>query len=175
MNPSTLKPQPPVPQSSKPQRNQSSLKLITFGIGNLTLALPIDAVFKVVNCEPVYSSGLNHMGVTHIGDREITIVDLQHKLFKTASANESTATGYLAIGQNHQGEFFGIPTPEPPLLMEVPLEAVRLLPPAYRRADTLGIADRVAVIPQASTPQTIFLLDVDCLLPAAMETVELMH
>jgi purine-binding chemotaxis protein CheW len=53
--------------------------------------------------------------------------------------------------------------------MEVPLSRFRVLPEAYRRADTLEVASHVAVIPQHETPLTVFLLDVELLLPRFQE------
>jgi purine-binding chemotaxis protein CheW len=140
-----------------------SLKLIVFKIGNLNLALRIESVYKVVDRTPVYSSGLNHVGVAHMGDREVTVVDLNWQFFKTSSISESG--GYLAIVQSQTGEFYGIPVANTPVLIEVPLSMFRVLPESYRRADTLEVASHVAVIPQQGTPLTIFLLDVELLLP----------
>ena len=45
----------------------------------------------------------------------------------------------------------------------------RVLPDAYRRADTLEVASHVAVIPQGGVPLTVFLLDVQLLLPVFQE------
>ncbi|NES01156.1 MAG: chemotaxis protein CheW, partial [Symploca sp. SIO1B1] len=46
-----------------------------------------------------------------------------------------------------------------------PLSQIRILPESYRRADTLDIASHVAVINQAGVALTVFLLDVELLLP----------
>jgi purine-binding chemotaxis protein CheW len=67
--------------------------------------------------------------------------------------------------QNTTGELYGIPVAETPVLMEVSLSQVRVLPESYRRADTLDVASHVAVIPQETAPLTLFVLDVDLLLP----------
>jgi len=138
------------------------LKLVIFPVGKLNLALPIETVVKVVNRATIHGSGLNAVGITHIDDREITVLDLHQRLF---NASPQTIARYLLIGQNPLGERFGIPVDNTPSLMEVPLPAIRQLPDTYRRADTLKIADRVAVIQQNSASMTLFLLDVSCLLP----------
>ncbi|HAJ58391.1 MAG TPA: chemotaxis protein CheW [Cyanobacteria bacterium UBA8543] len=142
-----------------------SLKLIVFGIGSLNLALPIESVYKVVNHTPVYGSGLNAVGVAHVGDGEVTVVDLYQQFFKASSFKESTQIAYLVIVKNTLGELYGIPITDTPILLEVPLSQIRVLPESYRQADTLGVASHVAVIPQEASPLTIFLLDVDLLLP----------
>lgn len=142
---------------------KAALKLIVFTIGSLHLALRIESVYKVVERTPVYSSGLHHVGVAHMGDSEITVVDLNWQFFQSSSI--SASGGYLVILQNTIDEFYGIPVPNTPALMEVPLSLFRVLPEAYRRADSLEVASHVAVIPQGSVPLTIFLLDVQLLLP----------
>ena len=156
-------------EPSKAQQNTSVLKLVVFGIGSLTLALPIEFVNKVVNQTRVYSSGLNHMGIAHLGDSEITIIDLHRRLFKSEQTSQSGKGSYLIITKNTLGEIFGIPVTETPALMDLPLSLIRVLPESYRRADTLEIASHVAVIPQETEPLTVFLLDVDRLLPTFSE------
>jgi purine-binding chemotaxis protein CheW len=147
-----------------------SIKLIVFTIGNLNLDLPIESVYKVVDRTPVYSSGLNPVGIAHLSNSlkdnaaswEVTVVDLNWQFFKSSSISESG--GYLVIVQTATGEFYGIPVPETPILIEVPLGRLRALPNSYRHADTLEIASHVAVIPQDGTPFTVFLLDFQLLL-----------
>ena len=139
------------------------LKLVSFRIGNLNVALRIDAVKKIINRTTVYSSGLNHLGVAHVGDQEITVVDLHKRLFNVSQIQESGTQGYLILAKS-KSEPFGILVTETPTLMDVSLSHLRVLPESYRRADTLEIASHVAVIPQP-TEMTIFLLDVERILP----------
>ncbi|WP_319422323.1 hypothetical protein [Pleurocapsa sp. FMAR1] len=49
---------------------------------------------------------------------------------------------------------------ESPSLIDVPAAQIRLIPNAYRQADTLKIASHVTVIPQDdNTALTVFILD----------------
>lgn len=146
-----------------------TLKLIVFGMGSLNLALRIESIYKVLDRTPVYSSGLNPVGVAHLGDREVTVVDLYWRFFKASSHKEGDRGGYLIIVQNTTGELYGIPVAETPTLVEVPLSMIRALPESYRRADTLEVASHVAVIPQEGVALTIFLLNVDLLMPIFQE------
>jgi purine-binding chemotaxis protein CheW len=50
-----------------------------------------------------------------------------------------------------------------PTLIDLSLEQIRLLPDAYRRADTLKIASHVTVIPDKNATKTIFILDLTSL------------
>ena len=139
------------------------LKVLVFRIGSLNLGLRIESIYKVLNATQIYSSGLNWVGVVHMGDREVTVLDIHRRLFKTSRTNENVQPGYRVVIQNSQGELYGIPVEVVPALMDVPLSTVRVLPESFRHADTLGIASHVAVISQSETPLTLFLLDIDTL------------
>lgn len=139
------------------------IKLLVFNIGALTLALPILQVQKVIRHNQVHGSGLSHANLTHVGDQEITIVDLHQKLFKTSLSSPSSTSGYFVISKEVTGEPLGIMVSESPSLIDVTTTQVRLIPESYRQADTLEIASHVAVIPQTETKaaQTIFILDLN--------------
>lgn len=147
----------------------SFLKLLVFSMGNLNLALPIKSVYKVLKHTPVYGSGVQPVGVTHLGDSEVTVVDLHRRFFKSSLTSVPPSSRYLVIVQNTTGELYGIPVVDTPSLIEVPSSQIRVLPESYRRADTLDVASHVAVIPQETIPLTVFLLDVDLLLPIFQE------
>lgn len=143
----------------------NSTKLLVFAIGNLNLALPVEYIQKVINYTTIYSSGLNDTGLAHVGDREITIIDLHKRLFKTSQVLESGAKCYFIITKKIEGEEFGILVAQTPTLVDVPLAQIRTLPESYRRSDTLGIASHVTIIPQEKGQLTVFLLAVDRLIP----------
>lgn len=146
--------------SLKHSRSQDAIesqKVIVFGMGNVNLAVPIDTVYKVVKQIPVYGNELSGVGITHIGDREVTVVEL-HRRFFAPKGN------YLIIAKNKAGELYGIPITQVPTLMEIPQSSLRALPESYRHVDIFGFATHVAVISEVEPPMTIFLLDVDQLL-----------
>jgi len=136
-------------------------------MGEVKLALPLDTVSKILNKTPVYGMGFNGVGVAHVGDREVTVVDLHQQLFRSSTINESSRAVYLIISQSRQGELYGIPVTAVPVLMEVPSSSIRVLPKSYRRADILRSATHVCHIPQEEAPLTIFMVDVDLLVPDA--------
>ena len=72
-----------------------AIKLLVFTMGKLNLALHIERVQKVIDRVPVYSSGLNHMGIIHIEDKEVTVVDLHKKLFKVKQNDDFNFKNYL--------------------------------------------------------------------------------
>lgn len=137
-----------------------SLKAIVFNIGNLSLALRIENVYKVLGQTSVYGSGLNHVGIAHVGDREVTVIDLSQQLF-SGNTGAVAQANYLVVAQNTAGELFGIPVAVVPALRQLILSALRVLPESYRHSDLLGIATHVCQIPEKETTLTVFLLDVD--------------
>ena len=60
---------------------ETSVKLIVFQMGSLNLALPIEVVYKILNHKPIYGSGVNQVGVVHLDEQEVTVVDLYRRLF----------------------------------------------------------------------------------------------
>lgn len=147
-----------------PQIINSSLKLVVFPIGKLTLSLPVEQVTKVTKYTPTHGSGLSHVNLTHLEEQEVTTVDLHHKIFKVGQSEFSSEKGYFIITKNTTGDSLGIRVMDTPTLLDVPFSRIRILPLSYRHADTLEIASHVAIIPQEDgTSQTIFILDVDCL------------
>ena len=151
---------------SKSQEPEPSLQLLVFSVGTLKLSLPIQAIYRVVTQNLVHGSGLHPVGVTLINDLEVIVIDLYRRLFKS-TPTESTKTHCLVIVQSSSGELYGIPTPDTPELMDVPLSLLRVLPESYRRADTLDIASHVALIPLEQGSLTIFLIDINQLLPSS--------
>ena len=136
-------------------------KVITFPIGGLRLAVPMDNISRVINRPKIYSSGLNAVGVTTVGDRELTIVDLHQQLFDQPGPFDPQRPGYLVLTPGPTGELIGIPTPETPLLLEIPVDQIRDLPESYRQADTLWVASHMTRAPleEGGELQSIFILD----------------
>ena len=150
---------------SRQEKLRSSLPLIVFKIGTLNLALRVESVYKVVEYKPIDGSDLNPFGVTTIGERQVTIVDLYRRFFRLDQNSEYFPGEYLVIVCNTGGELYGIIVNDTPKFLEVPLSSIRVLPESYRRANTLGVASHVAIIPQQAEKLTVFVLNLDLLLP----------
>ena len=146
----------------------SPVKLLVFEVGKLTLALPILQVQKVVKYSELHGSGLSYVNLTHLEQQEIAVVDLHQKLFNISLSKafpEDNHLGYFIISKIIAGEHLGIMVNNPPSLIDVDPEKIRLIPDSYRRADTLEIASHVTVIPQENqTSVIIFILDLEQLI-----------
>lgn len=145
-------------------RREESVKLVVFALGKVNLALPIETVSKVLNQTPVYGSGLNGVGIAHVNDREVTVVDLHQRLFQSSLLTDAAKNNYLMVVKNQHSELYGIPVTTVPVLMEVPLSSIRILPESYRQADIFGFATHVAVINDVEPAMTIFMLDIEQML-----------
>jgi purine-binding chemotaxis protein CheW len=146
------------------QEAATFIKIVMFKMGEFNLALHINSVAKVLPQTVVYGSGQNGVGLIHLSDREVTVVDLQRRFFQSSSNLDPAKRGYLMLVQDRQRELYAIPVNQVPTLMDIPLSCVRVLPESYRNADIFGFATHVAVIPATEPPLTIFMLDVDQLL-----------
>ena len=142
----------------------SSVKLLVFEIGKLTLALPILQVRKVIKYRDVHRSGLSHVNPIHLEQERLIVVDLHQKLFKVSLHHASPTKGYFIVCNNARGELLGIAVSQSPSIIDVATDRIRAIPEAYRRADTLKIASHVAVIVQSQIPITIFILDRESLI-----------
>ena len=137
-----------------------SIKLLVFTVGKLTLALPILQVQKVIKYNPLHGSGLSHVNLAHLEDRDIAVVDLHQKLFNTSLDRISENQGYFIISKNVTGEPLGILISDSPIIIELSTAQIRLIPDSYRHADTLEIASHVTVVSRENdSKRTIFILD----------------
>ncbi|MDJ0844059.1 chemotaxis protein CheW [Crocosphaera sp.] len=139
-------------------------KLLIFQTGTLELALPIESVKKITHYTPLQGSGTTAVGLIHVDDREITAIDLHKRLFRVPQPSREERQ-FLILAKNSIEELFGIVVPETPSLLELPLSQIRRLPESYRHGDTLEIASHVTRVPHNDQLSTIFILDVDRLVP----------
>ncbi|PSB05149.1 chemotaxis protein CheW [Merismopedia glauca] len=154
----------PLPNLSQKNTFQQNLKVIVFAIGSLNCGINIFSIYKVVNSTRLYGDDNNWVSMMHIGDREVTILDLRRRLFPHEPVEFPSGQIYVIILQNSQGDLYGIPVSGIPSLMDIAVEQVRVLPESFRQANALGIASHVAIVPQSSESLTLFLLDVEFIL-----------
>lgn len=146
-------------------------KLLLFRVGQLFLAVHVVFVVKVLRYLPVHGSGLSYMGVAHLGQEDIAVVDLHRRLFHVSQQVQSGTNGYLILCKNSEGEFFGIWVGETPTLVDVAVSQIRVLPESYRTHDTLEIASHVTLIQDKEQSLTVFVLEVDRLVKPALSGV----
>jgi chemotaxis signal transduction protein len=142
--------------ASSPDRSQASVRVITFTIANQVLALPMNAIVKVVSCPPQMKNSTNTVELFHFGQHTITVLNL-HKHFAQPSA---VARGnFLVITQLEQKELYAFLIDTPPDLIDLPTSTIRQIPEAYRQNHAMSIASCVAVLPEAEASTAIFIID----------------
>ncbi len=143
------------------QKRHSTLRVMSFKVGHLHLALSLEGVQKVIPKPTVLKGNQPFLGLTQIDDQEIIVLDLYQRILGTAAPEN---TGFLVIFQAKLNTY-GLTTASLPAMQEIPLETIRPVPTDYRDRDALGIAAQMAEIPQGDAQSiTLLLLDPDALL-----------
>ncbi|WP_315785051.1 chemotaxis protein CheW [Fischerella sp. JS2] len=149
----------------KTMQNQSKVeKIITFTVADYCLALPINAVLKVVNCPLKDNHKLSKMGLIQIGRNIIRILNLHQHLGIENVHQLLESQSFLLITSIFQGEICGILIYEPPDLLELPLEMMQPLSQSYYQSSLLEIVSHAIVVSQEKVTKTIFLLDMQQIL-----------
>jgi chemotaxis signal transduction protein len=139
----------------KTKVTEATLKILTFSLNDLFLAVTLDGVKKVIPVPAIAKSGNKLLGIAKFEDREIIVVDLHQKILDTTA---SVTAKYLIVIQSESQALYGIPVVAMPEMLEVPLSTIHPIPDDYRNHDTLGIADRVTQISTMPGTLTIFIL-----------------
>ncbi|MGK7943971.1 MAG: chemotaxis protein CheW [Microcystaceae cyanobacterium] len=151
--------------NATPEKKKKTLKILIFQVGKLQLGLSVDFVKKIIRGAEIHGSGTTEMGITQINNQDITVIDLHRRLFKQSQSLEGMVHPFLILAKNTIDEVFGILVGETPTLIDVPFSNIRVLPDSYRRGDTLEIATHVAKAEENGQGITVFILDVDKLVP----------
>ena len=158
------KSKPYTSQQSNTRREAASLKIIVFQVGDLNLAMPAKNVYRVLKT-PAYGGRLNSVGIVHVGDRVISVLDLYWRLFQSSITNQGSQKLHLVVAENKEGELYGIPTTAVPALIRVPLDSMQVLPDSYRHTNILEMATHYChVSGTEEQSMTIFLLDIERLM-----------
>ena len=163
-------------------------QLIVFRLQQEWFALPVQAVQKVIPLGNVYGAGLDGagldaaIGLTIYHDREISVLNIQQRIFRTVSqpllpvsldeaprpetsqADPSPAGRFLLIVETLTEVAIGFPLDAQPLLRRVPESAFVPLSDTYLTSGQLRCVKCLIVL--ASDQSPIFLLHLDQLLQA---------
>jgi purine-binding chemotaxis protein CheW len=138
-------------------RNQTAtLKLLTFTVGHLHLALRLEGVKKVIPTPKIFKSSDTLLGLAQVEDQEVIVLDLHQTLYGQAATE---ASGFLIVVQTPTHRY-GVTAAGLPTMREVATADFRAIPADYRDRDALGISDSMAQITLENQETTsIFLLD----------------
>ncbi|MDZ8082692.1 MAG: chemotaxis protein CheW [Nostoc sp. DcaGUA01] len=146
--------------------DRDSLRVVVFAIADYLFALPVGAVLKVIPCPPISSTVESGIGMVDLGTQTIAIVDLRQKFIPQVQAQQGhqvlssvDASGrFLLLTQTRTGEICGFPVDKPPALIDIPLEAVRLVPWSYRQVAELNCISHMAVLSVAPNEEPLKVL-----------------
>lgn len=159
-------------------------QLIVFRLQQEWFALPVQAVQKVIPLGNVYGAGLDAaIGLTLYHDREISVLNIQQRIFRTvsqpllpASLDEASRLKpdspadplplgrFLLIVETLTEAAIGFPLDAQPLLRRVPESAFMPLSDTYLTGGQLRCV-KCLIVPASDQPP-IFLLHLDQLLQA---------
>ncbi len=134
------------------------LKLLVFEMADRFFALPLDVIFKVIDCPPITNTAQRGLGIADFEDQTITVVNLAQRLSPQSMDTQTLEKRFLILTQTRHGELCGIPIDRSPTLIEVPMEKIRRLPSSYHQMNPLSIATHLAVLPESEGSVKIFLL-----------------
>ena len=164
------------PASAPPEQ----FRVISFGIGSYTFALPMGAITKVIHCPPLQTPGLGKTGLIHLEQDIIRILDL-HTLIDAGAKRQGKPLSdrdispeplFLVVARRTNGDLCGVPVDTPPDLLEMTRSQVQPLPTAHNPDDVLAIARFIAVLPtQAQESQTASPVTESTILFLDLETV----
>jgi chemotaxis signal transduction protein len=149
------------------------LKVLVFEMADHFFALPIDVIFKVINCPPITNTAQRGLGIADFEEQTVTVVNLAQRLSPQSRDTQTLQKRFLILTQTRQGELCGIPIDKSPALIELPLENIRPLPLSYRQMNPLSIATHIAVLPESEGSLKIFLLGMAERTPIQNQAAEL--
>ncbi|MBC7971139.1 MAG: chemotaxis protein CheW [Verrucomicrobia bacterium] len=172
----------PRSQRLRSRKAEFTHQIIVFRLRQEWFALPIQAAQKVIPLGKVYGAGAGSaIGLTLYQDREIPLLDIQQRIFGTAT--QALLTGnpsppkqnashvdpfslgrFLLLVQTITGATIGFPLDAQPMLRRVPESAFTPLSATYLAEGQLRCI-KCLIIPAPEQPP-IFLLNLDQLLQA---------
>ncbi len=148
---------------------KKSVKVIVFTIAGYKLALPMEAVLRVVNCPKEIGDRDQQVELIHLGQMAITVLNL-HTHLSLKQAQPTLTKEHFLVAAKAGNELCAIRVDSPPDLVELDATTIRQLPDPYRQGHPLNIASRVAVLPQGKATMAIFILDMKRVMDAIVKS-----
>jgi chemotaxis signal transduction protein len=140
-----------------------SCRVIVFTISGHFLTLPIATVVKVISSSQILNFSATESGLIYLDDQPITCLNLE-SCFKKFNKNSDQVSvrnsGQFLLIVSHQNHLYSIAVDEPPILMDLPLATVKILPTNYRES-IQNIAYHVAVLSDQEQSKTLLLIDLE--------------
>jgi chemotaxis signal transduction protein len=153
--------------------NSQVSKFIVFKVADYLLSLPLSHVLKVINYSSVAAQAgiplLRTMGIVQLGKHTIRVLNLHQHLSLDGLPQIPLKQPFLLIAQIAKEELCGIWLEEPPNLLELDNETLRIIPKSKRQSGNLEIISHAAVLSENNVTTTIFLLDLQRIFNTTIE------
>ena len=138
-----------------------TIKVLAIEIQDLKLAIPLELLVKVIRTPAVFKSGDKWMGMTHLDQESLLVLDLYQRIYGTTNPQAVENLVIIRDLRNGDDRLLGIPVSKLPTMVSLRTDQIQSLPSDYRDHDTLGIASDIAILNQGDQTETLFLLDPD--------------
>lgn len=150
------------------QNELETKTFVVWAIAAHQLALPIEAVLRVVPYPQRPNSDLGKMGFIQIENHMIKIIDL-YQYIGSEKPPQFLDQPILMITSSPAAKLYGILACEPPTLMNFSRDMLQTLPKANHQPRLLDIVSHAVVTKQHETPDAVFLLDMRRVLETVLE------
>lgn len=129
-----------------------------FAIANHLLALPVSAIFKVVQCSSSLRESIQNKELILFDNHPLTLLDLYPLLTQTSQPEQERSLDQCLVIAQAYGNLYAIPVNQPPTLQDLILTEIHPLPATYNRA-IASLVSHFAIVNQADKTLKILLLD----------------
>jgi hypothetical protein len=157
------------PASASLPTSVTTLKVMQLEVDhNLTFALPMIAILKVMNT-PTDLQSISSVGLLYVGQAGIQLLN--------PPSLESEAAPFLVIFQTSGTKLYGLLVQQPPDILELPTSTFHPLPDRPTDAGLLSYVKYVALLPESelaflpefeNIPSRIYLLDLQVIANSAL-------
>ncbi len=122
-------------------------KLVSFELGNVHYAVPIERVQRVVKDFEPYGFLDSGQSLVRHQEELITLINLS-KIFP--SSRSIADCNYLIVCTFNEGDRLGIPIPDMPKILEIPEESFCEIPELYRQQQLPPVIEKLIRVPDGS-------------------------
>lgn len=130
----------------------STCKAVVFDAAGFRFALPLDAISRIVH-RAILQEDPNVADLLYFEHEPLEVIDLAQLLSQASGGNKPD---FFVVTE--AGKRLAIAAEAPPLMMDLPLKAIRNLPSTYHKS-LKGLAQQMIILGEAENTSSVLLLD----------------
>lgn len=130
----------------------STCKAVVFDAAGFSFALPLNSIGRIVH-RALLQEDPKVKDLLYFENEPLEIVDMEQLLAPGTAANKPEFFVMAELGRR-----LAIAAEAPPVMMELPLNAVRNVPSVYQQSLN-GLAQQMIMVGEADSTSSVFLLD----------------